>query len=89
MSGACLLADVRDSFTWTVFGMSIAHLVLKFLVMWCLYGIGQNNRLYLPFYGLAMLVVLCAQASALRNRLSRRVMWRGTAYPQTTTNGPG
>ena len=80
----CLLGGVRSHFVWTLFGMSIGHLVFKFSVMWRLYGIGQNSRLYLPFYGLATAVVLCAQASALRNRLSRHVMWRGTAYPQGT-----
>ena len=84
-----LATGARDAFTWTVLGMSVGHLAIKFTVMWRLYGIVRNNRWYLPLYGLAALAVLCAQASAIRNRLGRHVMWRGTAYPKRTDGAPG
>jgi len=79
-SAIALALGCTGWFTWTIFGMAVAHLCLKFSVMARLYRAGGNRLIYLSAYWLACIIVHIAQWSALSKVFTGRVTWRGTAY---------
>ena len=69
-----------SSFVSALFGMCLAHLVLKTSVMARAYGLSGNKRRYVAFYLLAGAIMIWVLVSALRKCFTHRLVWRGTDY---------